>query len=581
MSLRSIWRPIKDEVVADRGAVVASHPLAAEAGVAVLRGGGNAVDAAVAMGFCSAVVEPMSSCIAGHGQMLIHMTAGDGTTVGLDFSHRAPKAATAGMYRVLGQVEEGNGIYEVEGRANVSGYLSVGVPGLAAGLCRAHEVFGSLSLEQLLDPAIHYAQEGFSASWLTTLCIAEAMPDFLRYREAAKIFLPGGCPPQSGKDPVVQRDLAQVLRRIACRGAQGLYQGEIPEAVEEDMKKNGGLLRSEDFADYHVQLLEPARLRYRGYEIVGLTGPDGGATVLQILNIMERLDPGRIPHNSPRHLHLFIEAARHAFADRYRYLGDPDFVPVPLPGLLSDSYAREVAAAIDPHRARLAWERKQQPWVAFGGQALHDPWPHEGIPRPETAPPVPPSGGGDCTTHFGVIDRDRNLVACTQTAAGSFGSRVITPGTGLLFSNAMVVFNPLPGTPNSIAGYKRGLCNMAPLLVLREGKPFLSLGASGGRRIICCNTQVVMNAIDYGMSIQQALAVPRVDAAERETWVDARMSEETAGALAQMGHNVARLEESAAYQAGFARPAGLMVHPQTGRIHAGVDVFRMGEARGF
>jgi gamma-glutamyltranspeptidase/glutathione hydrolase len=578
---RSLWRPMKDEVVVDHAAVVTSHPLASEVGIKILHQGGNAVDAAVAIGFCLAVVEPMGSCIAGHGQMIIHMADQGGSNWTLDYSHRAPKAATAEMYRVLNEAEEGNAIYEVEGQANISGYRSVGVPGTTAGLCKAHELFGTLALEHLLEPAIHYADEGFQANWWTTLSIAEAMADFVKYGGAAEVFLLNGYPPRSAVDKIAQRDLGHVLRRIAREGKDALYKGEIPHAIEEDMKKNRGLLTAEDFSDYEVQIKEPIRIAYRGYETLGVPAPCGCATALQTFNILENFDLGSLGHNSPDYLHLFIEAARHAFADRYRYLGDPDFVPVPLAGILSKEYAKEIAEQIDKRQAVVERERTHQPWVAFADEALHDPWHHnEPSPSKKVLPGSPP-GVGDCTTHFGVIDNNRNMVSCTQTAAGSFGSRVVTPGTGILFSNAMAVFNPKPGTANSIGGFKRALNNMTPLLVLQNGKPFLSVGAPGGRKIISCNTQVVTNVLDHKMGIQEAIAAPRMDASERETHVDARMDTTAVEALRKMGHNVIVVEESAAYHAGFARPSGLMLNPETGRIHAGVDVFRIGDARGF
>ena len=577
MATRSIWRPAKDEVVAEQGTVASLHPLASEAGVEVLRQGGNAIDATVAMGFCLAVVEPMMSCIAGHGQMLAHM---DGKTVTLDFSHRAPKAAKPDMYKVVGEAEGSIGIYEVEDQANAIGYQSIGVPGVTAGLCKAHELFGTLPLEQLMEPAIHYAENGITSGWYTTLRIADAMSEFIKYGEAANVFLHNGYPPVSETDKIVQKDLGQTLRRIAREGKDALYRGEIPHAIEEDMKENGGLLRVADFDDYRVQVSEPARAMYRGHEILGMPVIGGGITQLQTLNILQNFDLGSLGHNSAEFLHLFVEVARHAFADRYHYLGDPDFVGVPLQGILSKDYAGEIARQIDQQHASLEDEKKQ-PWVLFAEKPLHDPWAYDDAPRPDKdlLPSFPSTG--DCTTHFGVIDAHRNMVACTQTAVGSFGSRVITPGTGVLFTNGMLTFNPMPAAANSIAGYKRPLNNMGPLLVLRGGKPFLSLGAPGGRKILNCLTQLIVNLLDHDMGIQDAITAPRVDAADRETHVDSRIDEATIEALRQMGHSTVVVAESPA-QSNFALPVGLMVNPETGNVHAGVDVFRTGAvARGY
>ena len=267
MNTRSAWRPDKDEVVVEHGAVATAHPIAAQVGVDILKGGGNAVDAAIATGFCFNVVEPASSSIAGHGQMIVHMTT-EGGSVAIDYGHRVPKAATADMFRVIGQAVTGNGIYEVEDRANAIGHRSVGVPGVTAGMCRAHELFGSLPLEQLLEPAVHYARQGFEADPATCLQIARNMPNLVRYGEAARVFMPDGYPPPPGAK-VVQRDLADTLERIGREGKDALYKGEIAAAIDEEMKRNDGLLSSQDLAEYEAQVLEPVRTFYRGYEFLG------------------------------------------------------------------------------------------------------------------------------------------------------------------------------------------------------------------------------------------------------------------------------------------------------------------------
>ena len=578
MNTRSVWRPDKDEVVVEHGAIATAHPIASQVGVDVLKSGGNAVDAAVATGFCLNVVEPWNSSIAGHGQMIVHMSA-ERRNVAIDYGHRAPKAATAGMFRVIGQTVEGNGIYEVEDRANAVGHRSVGVPGVTAGMCRAHELFGSLPLEQLLEPAIHYAREGFEADPTTCLMIARFMPNLVRYGEAARIFLTDGYPPPPGAR-VIQRDLADTLERIGKCGKDALYRGEIAAAIDEEMRRNGGVLSAKDLADYEAQVLEPVSASYMGYELLGSPAPAGTITSLQTLNILESFDLRRLSHVSPEHLHLFIEAARHAFADRYSFIGDPDFEPTPLDGILSREYAREIALSIDREAASLEDERELQPWVAYADRPLHDPWRYDPQPPPERAANASPPSEGDCTTHFSVIDRDRNMVACTHTAVGGFGSGVVVPGTGVLLTNGMVVFNPMPGAANSIAGYKRGMNNMAPVLLLRDGKPFLSVGAPGGRRIICRIAHVISNVIDFGMSIQEAITAPSVDAAERETFVDHRIDPQTVEALALMGHNVEVVPEPFT-GGGFSRPRGVMVDPVTGLLHAGVQPTGTDEARGY
>ena len=578
MSARSVWRPDKDEVVVEHGAVATAHPIAAQVGVDVLKSGGNAVDAAIATGFCLNVIEPWNSSIAGHGQMIVHM-ATEGRSVAIDYGHRAPRAATADMFRVVGQTVEGNGIYEVEDRANAVGHRSVGVPGVAAGMCRAHELFGVLPLEQLLEPAVHYAREGFEADPTACLTIAMNMPNLVRYGEAARIFLADGYPPPPGAK-VIQRDLADTIERIGREGKDALYQGEVAAAIDEEMRRNGGILSAEDLSEYEAQVLKPVRVSYRGYELLGSPAPSGTITALQTLNILENFDLGNLSHASTERLHLFTEAARHAFADRYTFVGDPDFQPTPLDGILSPEYAREIARLIDREVAGLENERELQPWVAYADSPLHDPWRYDPQPRPEGATPASPPSEGDCTTHFSVIDRDRNMVACTQTAVGGFGSGVVVPSTGVLLTNGMVVFNPMPGAANSISGYKRGLNNMSPVLALRDGKPFFSVGAPGGRRIICRIAHVISNVIDFGMSMQEAITTPSIDAAERETFIDHRIDPQTVEALARMGHNVEVVPEPST-GGGFSRPRGVMLDPVTGMLHAGVQPFGTDEARGY
>ena len=578
MNTRSIWQPDKDEVVVEHGAVATAHPIAAQVGVDIMKSGGNAMDAAVATGFCLNVIEPWNSSIAGHGQMIVHLAA-EGRSVSIDYGHRAPNAATADMFRVIGQTVEGNGIYEVEGRLNAAGHLSVGVPGVTAGMCRAHELFGSLPLEQLLEPAVHYAREGFEADSTTCLMIASNMRNLVRYGEAARVFLQDGFPPPPGTR-VVQRDLADTLERIGREGKDALYRGEIADAIDEEMRRNGGVLSAHDLAEYQAQVLKPVNISYRGYEILGSPAPAGTITSLLTLRILENFNLRSLAHASAEHLHLFTEAARHAFADRYSFAGDPDYDQVPLEGMLSREYAREIARTIDREIAKLEQERKIQPWVLYEDGPLHDPWKFDSHTKPEHAAIASPPSEGDCTTHFSVIDQDRNMVACTQTAVGGFGSGVVVPGTGVLLTNGMIVFNPKPGAANSIAGNKRGLNNMAPVLVLRDGKPYLSVGAPGGRRIICRIAHVLSNVIDFGMSIQDAITAPSVDAAERETFLDHRIDPNTVEKLGDMGHNVEVVPEPST-GGGFSRPRGVMVDPDTGLIRGGVQPTGTDEARGY
>ena len=579
LNTRSVWRPDKDEVVVEHGAVATAHPIAAQVGVDVLKSGGNAVDAAIATGFCLNVVEPWNSSIAGHGQMIVHLAA-ERRSVAIDYGHRAPRAATPDMYRIIGRTMGGTGVYEVEDRANAAGHLAVGVPGVTAGMCRAHEMFGSLPLEQLLEPAVHYARQGFKADPTICLTIARNMPMLVRYGEAGRVFLQNGYPPPPGAK-IVQGDLADTLERIGREGKDALYRGEVAAAIDEESRKNGGVLSAQDLADFEAKVYDPVRNSYRGCELIGSPVPAGTITSMQTLNILESFDVGSMAQGSPEHLHLFIEAARHAFADRYSFVGDPEFVPAPLDGMLSKDYAREIARSIDRDTAMLEDEHGIPPWIAFADRPLHDPWRFEPQQRrPESVPSASPPSEGDCTTHFSIIDQDRNMVSCTQTAVGQFGSGVVVPGTGVLLTNGMLVFNPKPGAANSIAGFKRALNNMAPVLMLRDGRPFMSLGAPGGRKIMCRIPQIISNVVDFGMGMQDAITAPSVDASEHVTHVDHRIDPDTVGALADMGHNMEVVPEPFT-GGGFARPRGVMIDPDTGLLRVGVQPIGPDEARGY
>ncbi|MFQ5860367.1 MAG: gamma-glutamyltransferase [Dehalococcoidia bacterium] len=585
MGLRSTWWPSKEEVVAENGMVTAKHPLAAEAGLGVLKRGGNAVDAAVATGFAICVVEPMMTSLGGCGIMLVHQPQ-RGLTEVVDYLPRAPRGTQPEMFRVLeGPPSVAIALYDTEGQENIEGHRSVTVPGTVAGLCLAHQRYGSRPLEELLEPAIHYAEQGFEVSWYLAAHIANAMPGLSRFPPSREVFLPGGFPPRFYPRPghrLVQRELGQVLREIVLRGPEAFYRGDVAAAIAEEMRRNGGLLTEKDLAEYRAEVREPVRVSYRGAEVLAAPMAHGGTTLLQTLNILEHFDLWDLGHNSAEGLHLFIEAARHAFADRYHYLGDAGVVPVPLPALLSPAYARELAQAVDRRRAALEPELGEtEPWVFYSTRALHGPWKHQGAPaaRPSSLTPSGPVGDG-CTTHFNVVDRERNLVSCTQTAVSVFGSKVVVPGTGVLLNNGMIWFNPKPGFVNSIAPWKRPLTNMAPVLVLRDGRPYLAEGAPGGRRIINANTQVLLNVLEFDMGVQEAIAQPRVDASARLTLVDSRIPEPVREELRARGHNVEVVEESPG-DTNFATPLGILVDGEKGLVHGGVDTFRIAEARGY
>lgn len=583
MVLQSHWLPDKAEVVAESGMVVAKHPLAAEAGIEILQDGGNAVDAAVATGFALCVVKPMMTGIAGIGYLLLH-DAARGEQWCFDGAPRAPLAAGPDTFEVIGEQTDGIGLYRVRGEENKEGYRAAAVPGVVAILCGAHERYGRLPLSRVLEPAIRLAAEGWPVDWLTVAHTANGMRLLSSNREAASIFLPHGRPPAWGPpaERLVQRDLGETLRRIAREGAEGFYGGEVADAIDRDMRENGGLITHDDLARYPRRVDRPLAVRYRGVEALIPPMPCGATTSLETLRILERFDVAAAGQDTVESLHLFIEAARRAFADRFHYLGDAEFVPVPLAGLLSDGHADALAAQVSRERGSMtAAPGDVQPWVRFGAERpLGDPWRFDpGRPAPIAAGVAAVEDGDTCTTHFAVVDRERNAVNCTITSAGLFGAGVVTPTTGILWNNGMTWFNPVPGTANSIAPGKRALTNMSPVIVLRDRRPWFVVGAPGGRKIVNAIAQIISNVVDHGLSLQQAITAPRIDASANETLADIRLDPAVVEGLRGRGHTVTVVEDSAA-QAMFSRPLGILIDPEDGRLHSGLSPAHMAEARG-
>ncbi len=581
MTQRSVWLPDRSEIAVPNGMVVAKHPLAAEAGIAVLQEGGNAADAAAAVGFVLTVVKVMWTSLGGVGFLLAH-DAARGEQWCVDGAPRAPLACRPDSYDVLGPAGDGIALYTVRGDENAVGHRSVAVPGVVAMLCAAQAHLGRLPLARLLEPAIRLAEDGFQPDWNTTLWIAGAMAKLAANSAAAAIFLPDGRPASwLSEQPLRQPALARTLRAIAAEGADGFYRGEVARMIADDMRAHGGWIAEDDLANYPRLVEPPLRVPYRDLEICLPPMPCGATTAAETLRILDRFDVVRAGHNTPDGLHLLIEASHRAFADRFHYLADPEFVPVPLRGLLSEGHTAELAALIASDRSTtVTAPGDPEPWVRYDAQRPEgDPWRFEDAVRPAALP-----GGvgdsADSTTHFAVVDAERNAVTCTLTTAGIFGAGVVTPGAGVGWNNGMTWFNPLPGTANSIAPGKRALTNMTPLLVLRDGKPFLALGAPGGRRIINAITQIVLNVADHGMGMQAAITAPRIDASANLTIADERLDAGVVDALTARGHRVAMRADGPG-AAPFSRPLGILVDPADGLLHSGATPFHIAEARGY
>lgn len=583
MTLRSLWRADKEEVVAKNGVVTAMEPPSAEAGLAMLKAGGNAIDAAVAMGFCNVVLEPYMATIAGLGYMVIHL-AKEGKTIGVDFNGRAPKRAHPELFDVLGPAPAGGiNVFLVKDDANMHGPLSITVPGTTAGFCEVHRRYGGLPLAQVLEPAIALASDGFEANWHTTLSMSNSFAAVAADPYLANMWLPGGRPPRSFPRPgdkIVQRDLGDLLRRIAKHGAAGLHGGEVADGIDAWMRNNGGILTKQDLADYQPTLGEPIRGRFKGYDIACVATPSGALTNLEIFNILSHLDLDGLAHNSPEYLHLLIEAARHAFADRYRYLGDWQHAAVPLQGLLNPDYARQIAKLVKPGRTQIEIEGDFEPWGYYIDRAIHDPWEFEPSSAPTGSRHATPSliPAEDTTTHLNVVDKDRNAVACTHT--GGWGD-VHPANTGAYLTHGMAWFNPLPNHANSIAPWKRPMNNMCPIMVFKGGRPVILQGAPGARKIMHRGVQVLLNQVLFDLGPQAAITAITVDASGRDTHVDSRLPDATIDQLRAMGHQIKLVEEEPGATGNFSRPSAVQIDHERGLLRAGVDPFRPAIALGY
>jgi len=469
------------EVCGRGGVVVTASPPATAVGVEILKRGGNAVDAAVAVGFALAVTYPQAGNIGGGGFLLAHL--GSGETAFIDFREKAPRAASRDMYLdSLGNVIRDK---------SVLGAVAVGVPGTVAGLHEAHRLHGSLPWRDLIAPAVHLARGGFPVSRRLAASLRDLQPYRKRFPALAQFMRSDGTPLQPG-DTLRQEILAGTLERIALDGPGAFYQGAIADAIVSEMHSSGGIISKEDLAQYRACRREPVRGSYRGYEIISAPPPSSGGTILlEILNIAEGFDLSRMGFMSDRAIHYLVEAERRAYVDRARYLGDPDFVENPVSRLISKDHAATLRTSIGPRAT------------------------------PSTAFPAQPSPGREKeeTTHYSIIDTEGNAVAVTYTLNESYGSKIFVRGAGFLLNNEMDDFSIKPGHPNlyglvgteanAIEPGKRMLSSMAPTIVLKGGRIFLVLGTPGGSTIITTIAQIIIDMIDFGMNLEEAVAAPR------------------------------------------------------------------------
>jgi gamma-glutamyltranspeptidase/glutathione hydrolase len=488
--------------------VVSNHPMASAAGAEMVAGGGNAADAAIATLFALSVVEPMMVGILGGG--IFHIRLPDGRHVVIDNQSRAPLATGPGTYTP--DPEAAPGAMDAVGRKNAIGPTAVAAPGNLAGWTEALSRFGTMALGEVMAPAIRLAAGGYRATTYLSECVADCAQDLARDAEISALFLPDARPLQAG-ERVVMGAYADTLKLIAREGPGVLYGGSLGERYVAHMARAGGYLAMADLVEYRTRERAALRGTYRRHEIVGPPPPSSGPLhILQMLAILEAFDLRRLGFESPERAHLLIEALKIAFADRAAATADPDFVHVPVERLLSRDYAAERRAEIDPARARQ---------FAAGVEAIASESAH--------------------TTHVTTADASGLVVCATQTINSLFGARYIVPGTGMVPNNYMYLFTPHPGRANSVGPGKRVTSSMSPMIVLREGRPRFALGLPGGLRIFGSAMQALINLIDHGMSLQEAVEAPRLWTQGYTVELEHGFGDGLAAELEARGHSITRV----------------------------------------
>ncbi len=509
-------RPLPNDSVAQgrSGCVVAAEPRAAAIGLDVLKAGGNAVDAAVATALALAVTHPEAGNLGGGGFMIVRMA--DGRTAAIDFRERAPSKADRDMYL------DAHG--DVDHDRSQWGALAGGVPGSPGGLALALDRFGSMPLAEVAAPAILLARDGFEVGPFLARDLDATRSRFARFPSSQAVFWRDGRPLREG-ERLVQTDLAGTLARFAAGGFDGFYRGETAKRFAAAIQAAGGVTTEDDLAAYEPKLRDVLRGTYRGYEILAMPPPSsGGVALLEMLNVLEAYDLGAAGFGSARTLHWTIEAMRRAYADRARWLGDPDHWQVPVAGLVSKDYATKLRATIDPDKV---------------------------VPVEPGRPPG--AKESDDTTHFSIVDADGNAVSCTTTINSTFGSGLVVDGLGFLLNNEMDDFSAKPGVPNqfglvggeanAIQPGKRPLSSMTPIIVEKDGKLRFVLGSPGGGRIINTVLQVLLDVVDHGMPLEDAVRAPRIHQQwkpETTFWERTAISPDTRAILESMGHTFAK-----------------------------------------
>lgn len=520
------YPPLKDRT--GNGLVVTSHPQATEVGQNILENGGNAIDAAVAVGYALAVTHPAAGNIGGGGFALIHLKNGE--TVALDFREKAPLKSHRDMY-----LDENK---EVIPFASTVGYLAAGVPGTVKGMSAMLDKYGTMKLGDLIAPSVKLAEEGFTLTDRQEETMADARENFLKFKSSTKYFLKSDKSTYKSGEKLVQKDLAKTLKLIQKDGPSAFYEGKIADLIEADMKKNGGIITKEDLKNYDVIWQEPIKGTYRGYDILSMPPvSSGGAHIIQILNVMENADISKMGFGSSKTIHLMASAMRQAYADRSVFMGDPNFVDVPLDKIISKEYAKKIYNSIDKFKTTPSSEITAGLDYIKQGNAKN-------------------LKEGDHTTHYSVVDKWGNAVSVTYTVNGYYGAYAAVDGAGFLLNNEMDDFSIKPGVANlfglvggdanAIAPNKRPLSSMSPTIVLKDDELFMVVGSPGGARIITTVLQVISNVIDHGMDISQAVSAPRF----HMQWLPDELrvekfgiNKDTKDALTRMGYAIKELPD--------------------------------------
>ncbi len=505
---------IHHPIWAKNGMVATQEAVASQVGLDILKQGGNAVDAAVAIGFSLAVTLPRAGNIGGGGFMLVYDAKSD-KTIAIDYREMAPMAAFRDMYLD----DEGNAD---SNRSRFHG-LAVGVPGTVAGMITALENYGTMELKDVIAPAIKLAEEGIIVTPDLYNSLIALEKRLKKWESTQKVFYKGDDYYKPG-ELLKQPDLAIVLKKIADEGLKGFYEGEVAEKIVAAVNQAGGSMDIQDMNEYEVALREPVKGSYRGYEIISMPPPSSGGThIIQILNILEAYDIKAMGHNTATSIHVMSEAMKLAYADRSEYLGDPDFVNVPVKGLINKEYAKSLREKISLYKVTPAEEIKP-----------NNPIPYE----------------SNETTHFSVMDQYGNAVVNTYTINFSYGTGLVAEGTGILLNNEMDDFSAKPGVPNgygliggdanAVEAKKRPLSSMSPTFVFKDGKPILATGSPGGSRIITTTLQIIMNVIDHGMNIADATHAVRIHHQwlPDEIRVEKALNKDTIQLLKGLGHKV-------------------------------------------